>query len=88
MDNFSLGEMTGACHAPVRCRQESDDCSDFTESGCALLDVDAVITFFVKIKMKNFASYKTIENRAAGIADTVQRGLGMLSQQVNLRRMT
>lgn len=34
--------------------------------------------FSVKIKMKNFASYKTIENRAAGIADTVQRGLGML----------
>ena len=24
---------------------------------------------------------KTIENRAAGIADTVQRGLGMLPQQ-------
>jgi hypothetical protein len=31
--------------------------------------------------MKNFASYKTIENRAAGIAGTVQRGLGMLPQQ-------
>lgn len=37
--------------------------------------------FSVKIKMKNFASYKTIENRVAGIADTVQRGLGMLTQQ-------
>ena len=36
--------------------------------------------FSVK-KMKNFASYKTIENRVAGIADTVQRGLGMLPQQ-------
>lgn len=31
--------------------------------------------------MKNFAYYKTIENRAAGIADTVQRDLGMLPQQ-------
>lgn len=31
--------------------------------------------------MKNFAYYKTIENRAASIADTVQRGLGMLPQQ-------
>ena len=37
--------------------------------------------FSVKIKMKNFASCKTIENRVAGIADTVQRGLGMLPQQ-------
>ena len=37
--------------------------------------------FSVKIKMKNFAYYKMIENRAAGIADTVQRGLGMLPQQ-------
>ena len=27
------------------------------------------------------AKNKTIENRAAGIADTVQRGLGMLPQQ-------
>lgn len=43
--------------------------------------------FSVKIKMKNFASYKTIENRVAGIADTVQRGLGMLPQQANLRRL-
>lgn len=31
--------------------------------------------------MKNFASYKTLENGAAGIADTVQRGLGTLPQQ-------
>jgi len=31
--------------------------------------------------MKNFASYKTIENRAAGIADTVQRGLGISNKQ-------
>ena len=35
----------------------------------------------VKKKMKNFSPYKTIENCAAGIADTVQRGLGMLPQQ-------
>lgn len=34
--------------------------------------------FAVKTKMKNFVSYKTIKNRAVGIADTVQRGLGML----------
>ena len=71
--------MTGACHAPVSYRQESDDCSDSTESGCSPLSDFAVITFL--LKMKNFVSYKTIENRAAGIADTVQRGLGMLSQQ-------
>ena len=37
--------------------------------------------FSVKKKMKNFSPYKTIENCAAGIADTVQRGLGMLPQQ-------
>lgn len=80
--------MTGACHAPVSCRQESDDCSDFTESGCAPLDVAAFITFSVKIKMKNFASYKTIENRVAGIADTVQRGLGMLPQQAICKNLT
>ena len=40
--------------------------------------------FSVKIKMNNFVSYKTIKNRAAGIADTVQRGLGMLPQQASL----
>ena len=73
--------MTGACYAPVSCRQESDDCSDFTESGCSPLSDFAVITFSVKMKMKNFVSYKTIKNRVAGIADTVQRGLGMLPQQ-------
>ena len=56
MDNFSLGEMTGACHAPVSCRQESDDCSDFTESGCTPLGVVAVITFFCKEKNGKFFS--------------------------------
>jgi len=44
--------------------------------------------FSVKKKMKNFSPYKTIENCAAGIADTVQRGLGMLPQQASLRRLT
>lgn len=34
------------------------------------------------------AGNQTIFNRAAGIADTVQRGLGMLPQQADLRRLS
>lgn len=37
--------------------------------------------FCYKDKRKNFAPYKAIKNRVAGIADTVKRELEMLPQQ-------
>ena len=47
LDYFSLGAMTGACRVPISYRQESDDYSDFTESGCVPLGGFAVITFLL-----------------------------------------
>mgnify|MGYP007016426956 CR=1 FL=1 len=54
--------------------------------GCCSENGVAVVAFFFVFPTEKLSSVQN--ERAAGIADTVQRGLGMLPQQANLRRLT